>query len=113
MASAENRSFTQARITWGSSSPSRWTAAAISFTEETTKPVSPSATTSGTDPLRQATTGVPQAMASVMTRPNGSAHWIGNSNAAALASSSVFCSWSHSPRTSTSSPNNGSTCSAQ
>ena len=55
-------------------------------------PVSPSATTSGTEPLAQATTGVPQAMASVMTRPKGSGHWIGNSNAAALASSSVFCS---------------------
>ena len=38
------------------------------------KPVSPSATTSGTDPLRQAITGVPQAMASVITSPNGSAH---------------------------------------
>src|SRR5918992_1920626 len=41
-------------------------------------PVSPSATTSGTEPLRQATTGVRQAMASVITSPNGSAHWAGD-----------------------------------
>ena len=56
------------------------------------KPVSPSATTSGTEPLRQATTGVPQAMASVITRPNGSGHWIGNSRADARPSRSAFCS---------------------
>src|SRR5215216_2793132 len=111
MASAENRSMTRARITRGSRSPTRSTAAAISSTEETMNPVSPSATTSGTDPLRQAPTGVPQAMASVMTRPKGSAHWIGKARAAAWLSRSAFCSWGHSPWTSTSSPRIGSTCS--
>jgi hypothetical protein len=50
MVSAENRSSTRARMAWGSSSPSRSTAAAISWTEATTKPVWPSATTSDTDP---------------------------------------------------------------
>ena len=76
-------------------------------------PVWPSATTSGTEPLRQAITGVPHAMASVITSPKGSAHWTGNNNAAAPASRSAFCSWSHSPSTSTSSPSSGSTRSAQ
>src|SRR5215217_5147200 len=111
MASSENRSMTRARITRGSRSPTQSKAVAISSTEETMNPVSPSATTSGTDPLRQATTGVPQAMASVMTRPKGSAHWIGKARAAAWLSRSAFCSWGHSPWTSTSSPRIGSTCS--
>jgi hypothetical protein len=67
----------------------------------------------GTEPLRQAITGVPQAMASVITSPNGSGHWIGNNNAAAPANSSAFSCCETSSRTSTSSPNSGSTRSAQ
>jgi hypothetical protein len=113
MAWAENRSWTRWRRTRGSSSPARSTAAAISSTEDTTTPVWPSATTSGTEPLPQAITGVPQAMASVMTSPNGSGHWIGNNNAAAPANSSAFSCCETSSRTSTSSPNSGSTRSAQ
>jgi hypothetical protein len=41
------------------------------------KPVTPSRTTSGTEPRRKATTGVPQAMASIITSPKGSSHRIG------------------------------------
>jgi hypothetical protein len=50
------RSWTRAGITPGSSSPTRSTAAAISH-RVPNKPVFPSTTTSGTDPLCQATTG--------------------------------------------------------
>ena len=35
----------------------------------------------------KASTGVPQAMASTITRPNGSSHWMGNSSARALTES--------------------------
>jgi hypothetical protein len=41
------------------------------------KPVSPSTTTSATEPRRSATTGVPHAMASIITMPNGSSQRIG------------------------------------
>jgi hypothetical protein len=41
------------------------------------EPVSPSTTSSGAEPSVKAMTGVPQAIASVMTRPNGSAQRIG------------------------------------
>ena len=43
------------------------------------KPVTPSATSSGAAPQFVVTTGVPHAMASTMTRPNGSGQRIGNS----------------------------------
>ena len=59
----------------------RSTACTASSMLSTTKPVTPSSITSGTEPLRQAMTGVPQAMASIMTRPNGSAQSMGNSRA--------------------------------
>ena len=67
----------------GRASRRRRTAATASSSEATTKPVTPSSTTSGTEPRRQATTGVPQAMASIMARPNGSGQSIGNRSAAA------------------------------
>ena len=54
------------------------------------KPVSPWSTISGTEPQRQATTGVPQAMASIITRPNGSGQSIGNSSAWALPRNADF-----------------------
>lgn len=47
----------------------------------TMNPVTPSSMISGTDPRRQAITGVPQAMASIMTSPNGSGQSIGNNKA--------------------------------
>ena len=49
----------------------------------TTKPLRPGSITSGTEPRRQAITGVPQAMASVITRPKGSGQSMGNSSARA------------------------------
>ena len=54
------------------------------------KPVSPWSTISGTEPQRQAITGVPQAMASIITRPNGSGQSIGNSSAWALPRNADF-----------------------
>jgi hypothetical protein len=44
----------------------------------TMKPVTPSSITSGTEPQRYAITGVPQAIASIITRPKGSGQSIGN-----------------------------------
>ena len=40
-------------------------------------PVTPSTTTSGTEPARHATTGVPVAIASTIVSPNGSGQSIG------------------------------------
>ena len=59
-------------MAWGSSSPTQSIACTSSSMESTTTPVSPSVTTSGIDPLCQATTGVPRAMASIMAIPNSS-----------------------------------------
>ena len=47
------------------------------------KPVRLSSITSGTEPRLNAITGVPQAMLSIITRPNGSGQSIGNSSACA------------------------------
>ena len=52
-------------------------ALAISSSPSTTNPVRSSATTSGTDPSGYAITGVPHAIASVITSPNGSGQRIG------------------------------------
>ena len=67
-------------------------------------PPRPSATTSGTAPRRVAITGVPQAIDSIITRPNGSSHSIGKSVARASWSSSSFSDWLTSPRYSTRPP---------
>ena len=40
-------------------------------------PLRPCSITSGTAPRRVASTGVPQAIDSTITSPNGSGHWIG------------------------------------
>ena len=53
------------------------------ISSSTMKPVTPSSTTSGTEPRLNAMTGVPHAMASIMTRPNGSGQSIGISSAMA------------------------------
>ncbi len=42
-------------------------------------PVTPSLTTSGAAPSGKASTGVPHAIASIITMPNGSFHRMGNS----------------------------------
>ena len=59
--------------------------------------MTPSSTTSGTEPWRIATTGVPQAMASIITSPNGSGHVMGKRNACACANSSRLRSSLTSP----------------
>ena len=61
--------------------PTRPTARTAPSRSSTTNPVTPSCITSGTEPQRQAITGVPQAIASIMTKPNGSGQSIGNSRA--------------------------------
>ena len=63
----------------------------------TMKPLTPCSTTSGTEPQRQAITGVPQAMASIITRPNGSGQSIGNRSASALPRNSDFSASPISP----------------
>ena len=54
------------------------------------KPETPSSITSGTEPRLNAITGVPQAMLSIITRPNGSGQSIGNSSAWAPDRNSGF-----------------------
>jgi hypothetical protein len=72
----------------------------------------PSSITSGTEPDLKAMTGVPHAMASIMTRPNGSGQSIGNSSAAAPARNCRFVSSLTSPLSWTSLPSIcGSSCS--
>src|SRR5436853_2415879 len=70
MAPRESRDSLSAAATASSSSP-------------TTKPVSPSSTISGTEPLLNAITGVPQAIASINTKPKGSGQAMGASSAMA------------------------------
>ena len=65
--------------------------------------------TSGTDPRRVATTGVPQAIASTITMPNGSSHEIGNTRQDDLAYSSRLSAASASPTYSASGPSSGRT----
>jgi hypothetical protein len=53
--------------------------------ELTTHPLTPWSTTSETEPLRQAITGVPADIASIMTKPNGSGQSIGKRTAGEVA----------------------------
>ena len=57
----------------------------------------PWSSTSGTAPHRVAITGVPQAIDSIITSPNGSSHSIGKSVARACWSSSTFSPCDTSP----------------
>jgi adenylate cyclase len=59
-------------------------ACAASSILTTIRPVSPSSMISGTEPWWKASTGVPQAIASIITSPNGSGQSIGNRRAAAV-----------------------------
>jgi hypothetical protein len=56
----------------------------------------------GTEPLSQAITGVPQAMASIITRPKGSGQSMGNSSASAPPRKADFSASPISPMKSTS-----------
>ena len=76
-------------------------------------PPRPSSITSGTAPQRVAITGVPHAIDSIITRPNGSSHSIGNSVARACWSSSTFSPWETSPRYSISAERCGRTYSSK
>ena len=80
------------------------TARTASSMLSTMKPVTPSVITSGTEPFRQAMTGVPQAIASIITRPNGSGQSMGNSKARALPRNSSFSRPPTSPMYSTHAP---------
>ena len=85
-------------------SPTRATASTASSSEFTTKPVTPSSTISGTEPSFHAITGVPHAMASIITSPNGSAQSMGNSRARAPRRKRSFSSPPTSPMNSTKEP---------
>ena len=76
-------------------------------------PLRPSSITSGTAPWRVAITGVPHAIDSIMTSPNGSSHSIGKSVARASWSNSTFSPCVTSPRYSIRLPRCGSTNSAK
>ena len=71
--------------------------------------MTPSCTISGAEPSGEATTGVPVASASIITRPKGSAHCSGLSRATAEPSSSSFSAPPSSPTYSTSGPSSGRT----
>src|SRR5215469_3881254 len=72
-------------------------AASASSSEFTMNPLMPCSTTSGTEPRFQAMTGVPQAIASIITRPKGSGQSMGNSSARAWARNSLLRSSPISP----------------
>ena len=72
MRAAVNRCSNTRRHVARDSSGSRGTAATACSTSSQMKPVTPSSITSGTEPQRNAITGVPHAMASTITIPNGS-----------------------------------------
>jgi hypothetical protein len=65
------------------------------------KPDAPSSITSGTEPQRHAITGVPQAIASIITSPNGSGQSMGNSRALAWPRNAGFSASPISPTNST------------
>jgi hypothetical protein len=76
-------------------------------------PVQPSSITSGTAPYRVAITGVPHAIDSIITRPNGSCQEIGKTVARACWSNSTFSPCDTSPTYSRSPPRWGRTYSSK
>src|SRR5207248_616113 len=87
-----------------------FTRCAISSAEWHTYPETPSRTTSSTAPPGSASVGAPQAMASIITRPKGSFHCMGNNRARAPMSSLAFSSRFTSPTYSIWSPRCGLIC---
>ena len=86
------------------------TAATAASMEETMKPLTPFSITSGTDPHGQAIVGVPHAMASIITTPNGSGQSMGNRWAMAPPRNAALSASPISPTHSTSgSPSSGRT----
>jgi hypothetical protein len=98
---------TCARAAAGSSRRAAWIASGSWSEVSQTIPVTPSTTTSGTEPRRSATTGVPQAIASIITMPNGSSQTMGKTRAAARESRSRFATASAGPKIVTSGPSRG------
>jgi len=74
MRAAEKRSSTEARIATRSSSATRGTRSASAAASEPKKPSIPSRMISGSAPVGSASSGVPQAIDSIATSPNGSGH---------------------------------------
>ena len=68
------------------------------------KPLTPSSMISAIAPLSHAMTGVPQAIASITTSPNGSGQSMGNKSAAALPRNASFSASPISPIYSMSTP---------
>ena len=81
MTSAENRRSALARQAYGESRLASVTASAMPSIVERRNPVTPSTTISGAAPSGLAMTGVPHAMDSVITMPNGSGQSIGKTMA--------------------------------
>ena len=98
---AVNRRSNAARQPGREISSSRPTASTASSIVETANPVSPSSRTSGTEPWRKAITGVPQAIASIITSPNGSGQLMGKSTAWAFPRKLCFSVSPISPTKST------------
>ena len=71
--------------------------AAISSTSRHMNPFTPSCTISSTAPPASARTGVPHAIASIITSPNGSGHRIGKRSTRASRRSWILPAWSTSP----------------
>ena len=76
-------------------------AATISTGSSQMTPVIPSSMISGTDPRAFASTGTPLSIASIITRPNGSSHWMGKTTARARAISAALRAPATGPTSST------------
>src|ERR1017187_6417586 len=113
MVPVEKRSSTCDRQSSGRSASVISTASTICSTVEHRYPVFPWVTTSGTAPSGRAITGVPYAIASVITSPKGSGQSMGNSMARARPTTSTFTSWVGWSRTSTSPFRRGTTTVSQ
>lgn len=113
MREASKRSRAAARQALRSSSGARSRAAASAGTSLRRCPVTPSSTISGTDPTGTATTGVPVASASTITRPNGSGHRRGFSRAQEPPSSSSLSRAPSSPTYSTAEHSSGLTAASK
>ena len=98
MREALNRRSNVSRQRRRESAATRRTASTDWSMPSQTNPLTPWSIISGTDPRRNAMTGVPQAIASICTSPNGSGQSIGNNSAAAFARSPALRSSPISPR---------------
>ena len=90
MRSDENRASNRARTARRSSFSTPGRAAYAASMPSTTTPLTPLSITSDTEPQLNARTGVPQAMASIITRPKGSGQSIGKEKCAGAAEKLSF-----------------------